>query len=43
MRMFILSMGSPDCKDIETGMVKFILTVPDSLPLLAGFGGMDDL
>ena len=35
MGVFIRSMGNPDCKDI--------LAVPDSPPLLGGFGGMDDL
>ena len=43
MGVFIRSMGSPDCEDIKIAMGKSIFAVPDSPPLLGGFGGVDDL
>ena len=55
MVVFIRSMGSPDCKDIKITMEDFIslqsglpmeiwiFAIPDSLPVLRGFGGVDDL
>ncbi len=43
MGVFIDIMGSPDFNYIKIAMGKLILGVPDSPPLLGGFGGMDDL
>ena len=42
MRVFIWSMGSPDCKDSKLLSRKSIFAVPDLTPLFGGLGGMND-